>query len=71
MSDYETYSTDMNQFHEALLKSSRVVALCGAGLSASSGLPTFRGAGGIWRNFEATALATLPACIFSSEMDNQ
>ena len=34
------------------------MALIGAGLSAASGLPTFRGAGGIWRNREATALAT-------------
>lgn len=34
------------------------MALCGAGLSAASGLPTFRGAGGMWRNYEATTLAT-------------
>jgi hypothetical protein len=26
----------------------RIVALLGAGISASSGLPTFRGAGGLW-----------------------
>jgi NAD-dependent SIR2 family protein deacetylase len=37
------------------------MALCGAGLSASSGLPTFRGAGGLWRNYEATSLATMEA----------
>jgi NAD+-dependent protein deacetylase sirtuin 5 len=35
-----------------------VLALCGAGLSASSGLPTFRGAGGLWRTHDATELAT-------------
>ena len=41
------------------LKSSRrILALCGAGLSAASGLPTFRGAGGLWRKHEATQLAT-------------
>ncbi|RPB00591.1 DHS-like NAD/FAD-binding domain-containing protein [Choiromyces venosus 120613-1] len=34
------------------------MALCGAGLSAASGLPTFRGVGGMWRNYEATMLAT-------------
>ncbi|PWW80735.1 DHS-like NAD/FAD-binding domain-containing protein, partial [Tuber magnatum] len=28
------------------------------GLSAASGLPTFRGAGGMWRNYEVTMLAT-------------
>lgn len=45
-------------FHARLLTARRILALCGAGLSASSGLPTFRGAGGYWRNHEATALAT-------------
>ncbi|KAK2064846.1 Sir2 family protein [Colletotrichum caudatum] len=52
---------DVAAFHEALRSSRRVLALCGAGLSASSGLPTFRGAGGIWRNHDATALATMDA----------
>ncbi|KLU80997.1 hypothetical protein MAPG_00092 [Magnaporthiopsis poae ATCC 64411] len=36
----------------------RVLALCGAGLSASSGLLTFRGKGGLWRNHRSTDLAT-------------
>ncbi|KAL8365271.1 hypothetical protein RB595_004194 [Gaeumannomyces hyphopodioides] len=36
----------------------RVLALCGAGLSASSGLLTFRGKGGMWRNHRSTDLAT-------------
>lgn len=34
------------------------MALLGAGISASSGLPTFRGAGGLWRSHDATSLAT-------------
>ncbi|KAK2004982.1 hypothetical protein LX36DRAFT_705873 [Colletotrichum falcatum] len=38
---------DVAGFHEALRSSKRILALCGAGLSASSGLPTFRGAGGL------------------------
>ncbi|KAK4103223.1 DHS-like NAD/FAD-binding domain-containing protein [Parathielavia hyrcaniae] len=45
-------------FHAKLARSRRILAVCGAGLSASSGLPTFRGAGGLWRNYEATALAS-------------
>jgi NAD-dependent deacetylase len=36
----------------------RVVALTGAGISAESGVPTFRGAGGLWRSFKAEDLAT-------------
>jgi NAD-dependent deacetylase len=35
-----------------------VVALTGAGVSAESGIPTFRGAGGLWRTHRATDLAT-------------
>lgn len=48
----------MEQFHEHLLKSKKILALLGAGLSASSGLPTFRGAGGLWRTHDAMDLAT-------------
>jgi NAD-dependent deacetylase len=35
-----------------------VVVLTGAGVSADSGIPTFRGEGGLWRNFRAEDLAT-------------
>ncbi|CAI5488469.1 unnamed protein product, partial [Closterium sp. Naga37s-1] len=36
----------------------RVAVLTGAGVSAASGVPTFRGAGGLWRTYDATELAT-------------
>ena len=36
----------------------RVVVLTGAGVSAESGVPTFRGTGGLWRNFRPEQLAT-------------
>lgn len=45
-------------FHAHLKQSKRVLALLGAGLSASSGLPTFRGAGGLWRTHDSVSLAT-------------
>lgn len=51
-------STDISSFITYLQSSTRIVALLGAGLSASSGLPTFRGAGGYWRTHDATKLAT-------------
>jgi NAD-dependent deacetylase len=35
-----------------------VVVLTGAGVSAESGIPTFRGAGGLWRDYRATDLVT-------------
>ncbi|MFN2239308.1 MAG: NAD-dependent deacetylase [Thermoanaerobaculia bacterium] len=37
---------------------SRVVALTGAGISAESGIPTFRGPGGLWENHRPEELAT-------------
>jgi NAD-dependent deacetylase len=39
-------------------KPRRVVVLTGAGVSADSGIPTFRGEGGLWRNYRAEDLAT-------------
>ena len=36
----------------------RVLALTGAGVSAESGVPTFRGQDGLWRRFRAEDLAT-------------
>jgi NAD-dependent deacetylase len=36
----------------------RIVAFTGAGISAESGVPTFRGAGGLWRSFRPEDLAT-------------
>lgn len=51
-------STSIEQCSDLVASSKRILALCGAGLSAASGLPTFRGAGGLWRNHESTSLAT-------------
>lgn len=41
-----------------LREQTRVVALTGAGVSAASGVPTFRGDGGLWRAYRAIDLAT-------------
>ncbi len=46
------------QLKERLLKSSKVSVLTGAGVSKESGIPTFRGEDGLWRNYNATELAT-------------
>jgi NAD-dependent protein deacetylase/lipoamidase len=36
----------------------RILVITGAGVSAESGIPTFRGKGGYWRNFDPAKLAT-------------
>jgi NAD-dependent deacetylase len=41
-----------------LAEAERVVVLTGAGLSAESGVPTFRGEGGLWKTYRAEELAT-------------
>ncbi|KAE9399026.1 DHS-like NAD/FAD-binding domain-containing protein [Gymnopus androsaceus JB14] len=48
----------MNQFKHVLKKSKNIIVVAGAGLSAASGIPTFRGKGGMWRKYDALTLAT-------------
>jgi len=43
---------------EKLTHARSLVVLTGAGISADSGVPTFRGTDGLWRNFRAEDLAT-------------
>ena len=43
---------------EQLRQAGRVVVFTGAGVSAESGVPTFRGAGGLWKQFRPEELAT-------------
>jgi len=51
-------SSHLAEFQECLRQLKRIVALVGAGLSVSSGLPTFRGSQGLWKNFNMIDLAT-------------
>ncbi len=45
----------------AIAPHDRVFVLTGAGVSAESGLPTFRGAGGVWRGYRAEDVASADA----------
>jgi NAD-dependent deacetylase len=46
------------ELRDVLKKADRVAVMTGAGISAESGVPTFRGDEGLWRNYRATDLAT-------------
>ena len=53
----------------ALLRSARsVAALTGAGVSAESGIPTFRGANGLWKQYRPEDLATPEAFARNPEL---
>lgn len=43
----------MADFREVFAKSKHIAIITGAGVSAESGVPTFRGAGGFWRKWPA------------------
>lgn len=45
-------------FLEAAARANRCVVMTGAGISAESGLATFRGDGGLWRNHDPMKMAT-------------
>ncbi|NXF39162.1 SIR5 deacylase, partial [Nyctibius bracteatus] len=46
-------SSNMADFREVFAKAKHIAIITGAGVSAESGVPTFRGAGGFWRKWQA------------------
>jgi NAD-dependent deacetylase len=51
-----------------LKKGKKVVVLTGAGISAESGVPTFRGEDGLWKKFKPEELATFDAFISNPQL---
>ncbi|MFM8551948.1 MAG: SIR2 family NAD-dependent protein deacylase [Nitrospiraceae bacterium] len=51
-------AADLLDIKQRLTNARAIAVLTGAGISADSGVPTFRGADGLWRNFRAEDLAT-------------
>lgn len=50
--------SNLELVRQRLAAARNITVLTGAGISADSGVPTFRGADGLWRNFRAEDLAT-------------
>jgi len=48
----------LDQARECVARAQSLAVLTGAGISAESGVPTFRGAGGLWRDYKPEDLAT-------------
>jgi len=57
-----------DRFIEALKTARSVVVSTGAGVSAESGVPTFRGEEGLWKKFRAEELATFEAFTANPEL---
>ena len=51
-------SEDTGRARQLLRDAGAVIVLTGAGVSAESGVPTFRGPGGLWKEFRPDELAT-------------
>jgi len=49
---------EISQLIDILCQTKQIVVLTGAGISAESGIPTFRGEEGLWKQYRAEELAT-------------
>ncbi len=54
----DLFEEQKQKFKEALRQAQSVVVSTGAGVSAESGVPTFRGKDGLWRKYNVMELAT-------------
>ena len=51
--------TDVDHMKAVIQDSRNIVAFSGAGLSAESGIPTYRGAGGLWNEYDPNKYANI------------
>jgi NAD-dependent deacetylase len=66
--DADELETALDQAAGALRRARRVAVLTGAGVSAESGVATFRGAGGLWEGHRVEEVATPEAFAASPEL---
>ncbi len=59
---------DMAKAYELIGKAEDIVVLTGAGISAESGIPTYRGEEGLWKNYSPQELATPAAFARNPEL---
>lgn len=50
-------SKEAGDYIKNIFKTGKVVCLSGAGISAESGIPTFRGKGGLWEKYDPELFA--------------
>jgi NAD-dependent deacetylase len=60
--------TISNRLKSLLIKATKVAVLTGAGISAESGVPTFRGEEGLWKKFKPEELATFDAFMANPQL---
>ena len=56
---------EITKAYELVNEADKITVLSGAGISAESGIPTFRGDGGLWNNYRPEELAT-PKAFFEN-----
>lgn len=58
---------ELERAAEILARSRRGVALTGAGISAESGIPTFRGEGGLWTKYDPVKVSSIDSFLANPE----
>jgi NAD-dependent deacetylase len=65
----ESWDKEIDEAASILARSTRAVASCGAGISAESGIATFRDPGGVWDTLDPAEVGTVDGLINTLERD--
>lgn len=64
MFSHKVRCVDLAEFRKEFAKAKNIAIITGAGVSAESGVPTFRGQGGYWRKWQAQVIHTCWVSMF-------